>query len=142
MRCSRRRFLHLAGIVAAPAAAPGAPDTARRLSSFDPVARHLLASLSLEEKAGQMTQPDQMYLKSPDDVAAYHLGSVLSGGDSDPKSGNDLASWTGLYESLQRRALASRSRIPLLYGIDSVHGNSNLTGAVVFPHNKIGRAHV
>ncbi len=91
--------------------------------------------MSLDEKVGQMTQPDQLFLKSLDDIEKYHLGSLLSGGDSDPKPGNDLVSWTELYESYQKRALAAKPRIPLLYGVDAVHGNNNLIGAVCFPQN-------
>jgi beta-glucosidase len=45
-----------------------------------------------------MTQPDQMYLKSLDEIEQFHLGSLLSGGDSDPKSGNSLQSWTDMYD--------------------------------------------
>lgn len=91
--------------------------------------------MTLEEKIGQMTQPDKNYLHSPGEVDAYNLGSVLSGGDSDPKTGNDLISWTDLYDSYQGRALHTRLKIPLLYGIDAVHGNNNVIGATVFPHN-------
>ncbi len=91
--------------------------------------------MSLDEKIGQMTQADQMFLKSLDDIENYHLGSLLSGGDSDPKSGNDLGSWTDLYDNYQSRALKTRLRIPLLYGIDAVHGHNNVLGSVVFPHN-------
>ena len=91
--------------------------------------------MTLPEKIGQMTQPDQMFLKDLDDIEKYHLGSLLSGGDSDPKSGNDLGSWTDLYDHYQSRALKTRLRIPLLYGIDAVHGHNNVLGAVIFPHN-------
>jgi len=115
-------------------AAPRSPE-ATRLSSFDLEVRKLLATLTLEEKIGQMTQPDQMYLKSLDDIETYHLGSLLSGGDSDPKSGNDLKSWTDLYDGYQSRALQARPRIPLLYGIDAVHGHNNVIGATMFPQN-------
>jgi beta-glucosidase len=115
-------------------ALPRAPETPR-LSSFDPQVRELLASLSLEEKIGQMTQPDQDFLKNLDDIETYHLGSLLSGGDSDPKSGNDLNSWTDLYDRYQSRALRARPRIPLLYGIDAVHGHNNVIGATMFPQN-------
>lgn len=107
----------------------------RNLSDFDPQVRPLLARLSLDQKIGQMTQPDQMFLQSLDDIEKYHLGSLLSGGDSDPKSGNDLNSWTDLYDRYQARALKVKPRIPLLYGIDAVHGNNNVIGATLFPHN-------
>lgn len=105
------------------------------LASFDPQANELLGKLSLDEKIGQMTQPDQQYLKSLDDIEKFHLGSLLSGGDSDPKSGNDLASWTDLYNRYQSRALQTKLHIPLLYGIDAVHGNNNVLGATLFPQN-------
>ncbi|MGA2597476.1 MAG: glycoside hydrolase family 3 protein [Bryobacteraceae bacterium] len=107
----------------------------RKLSDFDPQVRQLLAQLSLDQKIGQMTQPDQTFLQSLDDIEKYHLGSLLSGGDSDPKSGNDLNSWTDLYDGYQSRALKMTPRIPLLYGIDAVHGNNNVIGATLFPHN-------
>jgi beta-glucosidase len=105
------------------------------LSSFDAKAKEILSQMTLDEKIGQMTQPDQMYLKDPSDIETYFLGSVLSGGDSDPKAGNTREAWTNLATSLQARALKTRLKIPLLYGIDSVHGDSNILGAVIFPHN-------
>ena len=112
-------------------------STAYFLGAFennDPV-RKLVSTLSLDEKIGQMTQPDQMFLKSIDDIEKYHLGSLLSGGDSDPKPGNDLQSWTNLYDRYQTRALSTSRRIPLLYGIDAVHGHNNVLGATIFPQN-------
>ena len=102
---------------------------------FDAQARALMGQMTLDEKIGQMLQPDQKYLKSIDDIGTYNFGSILSGGDSDPATGNDLQSWTNLYNKLQGRAMQTRLKIPLLYGIDSVHGNSNVEGAVIFPHN-------
>jgi beta-glucosidase len=105
------------------------------LSRYDAEARVLLAQMTLEEKIGQMTQPDKNYLEHPGDIGAYHLGSLLSGGDSDPKTGNDLISWTDMVDGYQERALKTRLHIPLLYGVDAVHGHNNVIGAVVFPHN-------
>jgi beta-glucosidase len=107
----------------------------KQLSSRDRDARALLDRLTLQEKVGQMTQPDQMYLEDLDDVQKYHLGSLLSGGDSDPKTGNDLNSWTDMYDHYQARAVQTRPRIPILYGVDAVHGHNNVIGATVFPHN-------
>src|SRR5579871_2459120 len=106
-----------------------------KLSSFDPQVNALLARMTLEEKIGQMTQPDQMFLKSDDDIAKYYLGSVLSGGDSDPKEGNSLEAWTNLVDRYQKRAFETRLSIPLLYGVDALHGHNNVLGAVIFPHN-------
>src|SRR5579871_2468595 len=107
----------------------------RKFSSFDPQANALLAKMTLDEKVGQMTQPDQLFLKSDEDIAKYFLGSVLSGGDSDPKEGNSLEAWTNLVDRYNKRALETRLSIPLLYGVDALHGHNNVLGAVIFPHN-------
>jgi beta-glucosidase len=119
----------LAGLIATSAQEP------KKLSSFDPQANALLEKMTLDEKVGQMTQPDQSFLKSDADIAKYYLGSVLSGGDSDPKEGNSLEAWTNLIDRYQKRALETRLSIPLLYGVDAVHGHNNVLGAVIFPHN-------
>jgi beta-glucosidase len=116
--------------------APKSKAPARRLlSSFDPQVNQLLAQMTLEEKVGQMTQAEQDALKDLGDIEKYHLGSLLSGGNSDPKAGNSLQAWTDLYDRLQQRASKTRLAIPLLYGIDAVHGHNNVLGATVFPHN-------
>ena len=94
----------------------------------------LVAQMTLDEKIGQMTQPDQQFLKDPADVETLAVGSLLSGGDSDPPT-NSRTDWRALYERWQGRALRSRLKIPLLYGIDAVHGHNNVIGAVIFPHN-------
>lgn len=98
-------------------------------------AEGLLAQMTLAEKIGQMTQADSDALKKhPDDVKELALGSVLSGGNSNPED-NRLETWRRHADSLQRRALQTRLKIPLLYGIDAVHGHNNVLGAVVFPHH-------
>jgi beta-glucosidase len=108
----------------------------KRLSSFDPQAKELLAQMTLDEKIGQMTQPEQgPVLSNPGDMQKYFIGSVLSGGDSDPSEGNSLQAWTELYDRTQKEAIKTRLQIPILYGIDAVHGHSNVLGAVMFPHN-------
>lgn len=108
----------------------------KRLSSYDPQVKELLSKMTLDEKIGQMTQPEQDHvLKNPGDMQKYFIGSVLSGGDSDPKEGNSLQAWTDLYDTVQREAMKTRLAIPVLYGIDAVHGHSNVLGAVIFPHN-------
>ena len=113
----------------------GADPAPVPLSHYDAPARQLLAKMTLDEKIGQMTQPDQMFLKSIDDIDKYHLGSLLNGGDSDPKTGNDFESWRAMYNRYQARALKTRLRIPLLYGVDAVRGHNNVIGAVMFPHD-------
>jgi beta-glucosidase len=107
----------------------------KSLSSYDSQVKPLLARMTLEEKIGQMTQPEQSGLKDPADIENYFVGSLLSGGDSDPAAGNSLQAWTDLYDRLQSHTQKTRLRIPLLYGIDAVHGHNNVLGAVIFPHN-------
>jgi beta-glucosidase len=103
----------------------------------DARAKELLAKMTLEEKVGQMCQPDQNVLKDPADVAKYFLGSLLSGGGSGPKKKEDynLQGWTDLIDGYQKQAMKTRLGIPLLYGIDAIHGHNNVPGAVIFPHN-------
>ncbi len=138
---TRRDFLaqSLAALTVAGAslqeATAAVPEAQRKLTDFDKQVKPLLAQMSLEQKVGQMSQPDQMFLQNIDDIEKYHLGSLLSGGDSDPKSGNDLTSWTELCDSYQARALKAKPRIPLLYGINAVHGNNNVIGATLPPQN-------
>lgn len=127
--------LTLATIGSAPPTHARGNGTPRRLSSFDTQANELLARMTLEEKIGQMTQADQEHLTDPRDVATYFLGSVLSGGNSDPASGNQVQDWADMYDRLQRHALETRLKIPLIYGVDAVHGHANVIGAVAFPHN-------
>ena len=107
----------------------------RRLSTFDPGVRPLLARMTLEEKVGQMVQAEITGLKDKGDVEKYFLGSLLSGGNGDPQAGNSLEAWTDMYDEYQSRALKTRLAIPVLYGIDAVHGHSNVLNAVIFPHN-------
>jgi beta-glucosidase len=111
------------------------PAAQAPLSSYDRQARALLAQMTLEEKIGQMTQAEQDALKDVNDIQKYFLGSVFSGGGSDPKAGNSLVAWTDMCDGYQEHALKTRLGIPLLYGADAVHGHNNVLGAVLFPHN-------
>lgn len=95
-------------------------------------AEDLLSQMTLAEKVGQMTQIERSRIESTT-IKDYMLGSVLSGGGSVP--GNTPESWADMYDSFQEQALATRLGIPIIYGIDAVHGNNNLQGAVIFPHN-------
>ncbi|MBD3289617.1 beta-glucosidase, partial [candidate division KSB1 bacterium] len=104
-------------------------------ASIDDRIDDLLSRMTLEEKAGQMTQADHNAINNPEDIKAYFLGSILSGGGSDPAQGNDPIHWANLYDNFQQNALETRLQIPLIYGIDAVHGHSNVTDAVIFPHN-------
>jgi len=109
--------------------------TSRRLSSFDDRVGALLAEMTLDEKLGQMTQAELGKLEHEDDVERYFLGSVLSGGDADPPTGNGMRDWQQTIDALIERSLRTRLEIPILYGVDAVHGHSNVEGATVFPHN-------
>lgn len=97
----------------------------------------LLASMSLEEKVGQIIQADIASI-TPEDLRTYPLGSILAGGNSDP-SGDPYATpqqWVDLARAF-RAAAQERpgARIPLMFGIDAVHGHNNVVGATIFPHN-------
>ncbi len=95
----------------------------------------LLPRMTLDEKIGQMTQPDHAAVQNLNDVTTLFLGSILSGGGSDPSSGNSPLDWANLYDSFQTKAMQTRLKIPLIYGVDAVHGHSNVVGATIFPHN-------
>jgi beta-glucosidase len=95
----------------------------------------LMSRMTLAEKIGQMTQAERAAVT--DDatpVTTLGLGSLLSGGGSVPTP-NTPEAWADMVDGFQRAALATRLHIPLIYGVDSVHGHGNLYGATVFPHN-------
>ena len=104
-------------------------------SQHDQQVDALLAQMTPDEKIGQMVQVDSSALADPADVRKYFLGSVLSGGNSDPAAGNTAQDWLNLVAGFQNQALQTRLKIPLIYGIDAVHGHNNVAGAVIFPHN-------
>jgi beta-glucosidase len=95
----------------------------------------LLSQMTLDEKIGQMVQVDSSALRDKADVQKYFLGSVLSGGSSNPAKGNTAQDWLDFVNEFQSHALQTRLKIPLLYGIDAVHGHNNIEDAVIFPHN-------
>jgi beta-glucosidase len=130
MKINRREFVKVSALTAAATMLP-----AKSLTAQNTTVSALLARMTLEEKIGQMVQAEQSALKDLSDIDKYFLGSLLSGGTSDPKTGNGLKDWTDLYDSLQARTQKTRLRIPLLYGIDAVHGHNNVLNATIFPHN-------
>ena len=96
----------------------------------------LLSQMTLDEKIGQMTQIEIGALqRNPKPVASAFLGSVLSGGDGNPSGANDAKNWYSMVGGMQSQALTTRLAIPILYGIDAMHGDAHLTGSTVFPHN-------
>ncbi|MEU1535808.1 glycoside hydrolase family 3 protein [Streptomyces fagopyri] len=124
----------------APAETPQVVIDAHGLPYLDPKlpvkkrVADLLSRMSLEEKAGQMTQAERGAVGAGGDIASYDLGSLLSGGGSTPTP-NTPAAWAKMIDGYQLRTQATRYQIPLIYGVDAVHGHNNLTGATIMPHN-------
>lgn len=104
---------------------PGAPINNRVID--------LLSRMNLAEKIGQITQVENLSI-SPPEVSRHFIGSVLSGGGGNPEP-NTTENWAQMVRVYQQAALGTRLGIPLLYGVDAVHGHNNLKGAVIFPHN-------
>lgn len=106
--------------------------------------RDLLSRMTLEEKVGQTIQADISYIK-PDDLKTYPLGSLLAGGSSGPfgDERGDAAKWLSMVTAFRQAAMQRPgAQIPLMFGIDAVHGHNNLVGATLFPHNiGLGAAH-
>jgi beta-glucosidase len=103
-----------------------------------PVAKRvadLLSRMTLAEKVGQMTQTERSKVgDDPTPITTWHLGSILSGGGSTPTP-NTPTAWADMVDRFQKAALATRLHIPLLYGLDAVHGDGNMLGATIFPYN-------
>jgi beta-glucosidase len=141
---TRRAFLAAAAATALAPAACVRPGAAPQPTAADVPAAHkaglaapdveaLLARMTLDEKIGQMTQADKSALPGGREVRDFFMGSVLSGGDSLPKP-NDPSSWAEMTDRFQSQALATRLGIPIFYGVDAVHGDGDVKGAVLFPH--------
>jgi beta-glucosidase len=99
----------------------------------------ILGQMSLEEKVGQIIQGD-MSAVTPEDVKQYKLGSVLAGGNSAPGGNEEAkpADWLARMDAYWEASMAadwSGQKIPVIFGIDAVHGHANVVGATVFPHN-------
>jgi len=130
-----------AGTASAVPVRAASTDTKARATYLDarqPTARRvadLLSRMTLDEKIGQMTQAERGGIDAdPSQITTLGLGSVLSGGGSVPTP-NTPTAWADMVDRYQRAAMATRLGIPLIYGVDSVHGHGNLLGATVFPHN-------
>ncbi len=93
----------------------------------------LLSRMSLDEKIGQMVLIEKNSMRLGD-ITRYGIGALLSGGGGYPVP-NTPEAWADMVGDFQAFALQTRLGIPLLYGVDSVHGHNNLWGAVIFPHN-------
>ena len=106
----------------------------------------LMARLTLEEKVGQVIQADISQIK-PEDLKTYPLGSILGGGSSPPLGAPDRSPqkpWVDTARAFREGAAQRQggTHIPLIFGMDAVHGNNNVVGATLFPHNiGLGAAH-
>lgn len=96
--------------------------------------KDLMKRMTLAEKIGQMTQIDRTVATS-DVMKKYFIGSVLSGGGSVPATKATPQTWIDMVNSFQKGSLSSRLGIPMIYGIDAVHGHNNVYKATIFPHN-------
>jgi len=99
----------------------------------------LLASMSTQEKIGQVIQPELRNI-SPEQIREYHIGSILNGGGSWPNDNKyaQAADWLALADSFYEASMDTSDgsiAIPVMWGTDAVHGHNNVIGATVFPHN-------
>lgn len=96
--------------------------------------KDLLGRMTLQEKIGQMIQIDRT-AATIQIMKDYYIGSVLSGGGSTPLPKATAADWVTMVNDYQNGSLSTRLGIPMIYGIDAVHGHNNVFNATIFPHN-------
>ena len=99
----------------------------------------ILAGMSVEQKVGQMIQPEIKFV-SPSDVKKYHIGSILNGGGSFPgeRKNSAIQDWVDLADAYYNASVDTSNGgtgIPVIWGTDAVHGHNNVIGATLFPHN-------
>ncbi len=110
-------------------------DALYRLASV-PIAERiedLIARMTLAEKIGQMTLVEKNSIHDPNDIATYGIGALLSGFGANPEK-NSPEGWATMVGDFVAYSRTSRLGIPILYGVDAIHGHSNVVGATVFPH--------
>ncbi|CAK9173868.1 unnamed protein product [Ilex paraguariensis] len=96
--------------------------------------KDLMNRMTLEEKIGQMTQIE-LSVASAEVMKKYYIGSVLSGGGSAPAKKASAETWINMVNDFQKGSLSTRLGIPMIYGIDAVHGHNTVYKATIFPHN-------
>jgi beta-glucosidase len=107
--------------------------------------KEIVASMTLRQKIGQMTQAE-IHSITPAEITQYYIGSVLNGGGSWPNKNkhSTAADWVALADQYYAASMATdmKHKVPVIWGIDAIHGNSNVFGATLFPHNiALGAAH-
>ena len=114
---------------------PPAPDALYRQSSVPVEARitDLISYMTLEEKIGQMALVEKNSIIEREDISTYGLGALLSGFGAKPEV-NTPTGWKTMVEGFIAESKNSRLGIPILYGVDAIHGHTNVPGATVFPH--------
>lgn len=93
----------------------------------------LMSRMTLQEKIGQMALVEKNSIESIHDIPRYGIGALLSGGGGKPAD-NSLHGWQKMVKTFMESSRQSRLQIPILYGIDAIHGHANIPGATVFPH--------
>jgi beta-glucosidase len=147
----KNKFLVIAVALALPAAAapladwPHVPSAIKQDKALEAQVAKIVASMTLAQKVGQMTQPE-IKSATPEDVQRYYLGSVLNGGGSWPNGNKHAtaADWADLANRYHDASMATDMaiKVPVVWGTDAIHGHSNVFGATLFPHNiGLGAAH-
>ncbi len=135
----------LAPAIAGAADQAAAPAAFPRHDAQEAQIRAIVAHMTLAQKIGQMTQPD-IRAVTPDDVRRYYIGSVLNGGGAWPDGRMHAApaEWRALADTWWKASMSTDMavKVPVLWGTDAVHGNNNVFGMTLFPHNiGLGAAH-
>jgi beta-glucosidase len=124
---------------------PRAPIPATTDQALESRVRSIVAGMTLEQKVGQMTQPDIRSV-TPGDVRRYYIGSILNGGGAWPSMNmhSSVADWLKLSDAFYGASMSTdmKVKVPVIWGTDAVHGHNNVYGATLFPHNiGLGAAH-
>lgn len=106
------------------------------MSDIENKVNHLIAKMNLDQKVGQVLQVEREFI-TPEEVKTYHIGSLLSGGGSTPGD-NMPEDWIQMNDEFWAASMEENEQylaIPVIYGVDAIHGHGNAKGAVIFPHN-------
>jgi len=126
-------------------AAHARDPSGRNATADEAQIRRIVAGMTLEQKVGQMTQPN-IWSVTPDDVRRYYLGSILNGGGAWPgnRKHSTVADWLALSKAYYDASMSTdmKVKVPIIWGTDAVHGHNNVYGATLYPHNiGLGAAH-